>query len=180
MLPDVYRVVKSIIYICLPPPLAPLSLALSHLAPALPPPLLFCLQAVAMTDVSEVRSGSHSIGFVRTSSTHVSFESFSIISSGAPMDLQVASSATRDMLVDKLRMFVRMRKMEKLPQRADGRAMSRLAMSGLESEAVGAMVGLGLAGGGMEDVGVAGGGGKESRPLTPGKNTGATARFGIR
>lgn len=85
-----------------------------------------------MTDVAEVRSGSHSIGFVRTSSTDKGAESFSIVSSGTPMDLQVSSMATRDMLVDKLRVFVRKHKMAKLsdPTLGQGHGQQRQGQHG--------------------------------------------------
>ena len=58
-------------------------------------------------DVSEVRSGCHSMGFVRTSSTDKSLECLSIVSSAQSMDLQMPSSSARDLLVDKLRLFCR-------------------------------------------------------------------------
>lgn len=136
-----------------------------------------------MTDVAEVRSGSHSIGFVRTSSTDKGAESFSIVSSGTPMDLQVSSMATRDMLVDKLRVFVRKHKMAKLPDPTLGQGQGQgpqrqgqgqqrqgaagggdggfggLSLSSLERAAAGAiasMTSAGMAGGGAARPGGAG------------------------
>lgn len=143
-----------------------------------------------MTDVAEVRSGSHSIGFVRTSSTDKGGESFSIISSGTPMDLQVSSLATRDMLVDKLRVFVRKLKMAALPataqeQQRQGSSSSGgggqegggagglglgLGLSSLEAAAAGAIAG--LAGGGMP--------GGRARPSVGGREAGAAGGAGGR
>mmetsp|Transcript_29705 Transcript_29705/g.30112 ORF Transcript_29705/g.30112 Transcript_29705/m.30112 type:complete len:284 (+) Transcript_29705:441-1292(+) len=57
-------------------------------------------------DVSEVRPGSHSLGFVRTNSTDKLTECLSIVGSEAVIDLQLATQKARDLFVSKLRVFI--------------------------------------------------------------------------
>jgi len=81
--------------------LKPSERGLFGLGPSKPPIV------TTIADISEVRCGCHSLGFVRTGSLTKFAESFSIISSGTVMDITLASSAARDILVDKLRSLLK-------------------------------------------------------------------------
>lgn len=59
-----------------------------------------------INDISEIRPGTHSIGFVRTNSTDKQGECLSIIGTECTIDLQLANNKARDLLVQKLRVFV--------------------------------------------------------------------------
>jgi len=81
--------------------LKPSERGLFGLGPSKPPIV------TSIADISEVRCGCHSLGFVRTGSLTKFAESFSIISSGTVMDITLASTAARDILVDKLRSLLK-------------------------------------------------------------------------
>ena len=61
-----------------------------------------------MQDISELRPGCHSMGFVKTKSTSEHATTFSIVSSEWVLDIQVISEAARDLLVEKLFVFIMM------------------------------------------------------------------------
>lgn len=57
-------------------------------------------------DISEIREGCHSFGFVRTNSFELDDVGLSIISTGWVFDLQVTDKVTRDLLVNRLHKFI--------------------------------------------------------------------------
>ena len=63
--------------------------------------------SVAMSDIAEVRPGSHSYGFVLTDSTDKSSECMSIVGTECSLDLQLANSSARDLFSQRMRLFIR-------------------------------------------------------------------------
>lgn len=74
--------------------------------------------SIHVTDVAEIRPGTHSIGFVRTNSTDKQGECMSIIGTQCTIDIQLATNKSRDLLVQKLRVFVDSWKAEEKAQDA--------------------------------------------------------------
>jgi hypothetical protein len=60
-----------------------------------------------MSDIAEIRPGSHSYGFVGTDSTDKGAECMSIVGTECVLDLQLATSNARDLFAQKLRIFKR-------------------------------------------------------------------------
>ena len=59
-----------------------------------------------INDIAEIRPGTHSIGFVRSSSTDKQGECLSIIGSECTIDIQLATNKARDLLAHKLKLFI--------------------------------------------------------------------------
>ena len=59
-----------------------------------------------VSDISEIRPGSHSLGFVRTNSTEFDNETLSIVGSENVFDLQFVNSNTRDIFAQRLFQFI--------------------------------------------------------------------------
>jgi len=66
-----------------------------------PPPL-----RINVLDVSEVRPGSHSLGFVKTGSTEYDTETMSIVGSENVFDLQLINSTARDLFAERIFHFI--------------------------------------------------------------------------
>lgn len=64
------------------------------------------LQGVDLSDVVEIRPGTHSLGFVKTNSTDKFAECLSVIGTETCLDLQLATNKARDLFVTKLRLFL--------------------------------------------------------------------------
>ena len=60
-----------------------------------------------MSDIVEIRLGSHSYGFVASDSTDKGPECMSIVGTEGTLDLQLATSNARDLFSAKLRIFIR-------------------------------------------------------------------------
>lgn len=61
---------------------------------------------IEISDISEIRPGSHSLGFVKTNSTEFDKETLSIVASENVYDLQFVNSNTRDIFAQRLFQFV--------------------------------------------------------------------------
>lgn len=59
-----------------------------------------------MSDIAEIRPGSHSLGFVKTNSTQFDDECMSIVGTEAVIDLQFINKAARDIFAEHLYHFV--------------------------------------------------------------------------
>ena len=59
-----------------------------------------------INDIAEIRPGTHSVGFVRSSSTDKQGECLSIIGSECTIDIQLATNKARDLLAHKLKLFI--------------------------------------------------------------------------
>ena len=57
-------------------------------------------------DITEIRPGTHALGFIRTDSTERQAECMSIIGSENCIDIQVPTNKGRDMLLHKLVLFI--------------------------------------------------------------------------
>lgn len=57
-------------------------------------------------DITEIRPGTHSLGFIRTDSSERQAECMSLIGSENCIDFQVPTNKGRDMLLHKLVLFV--------------------------------------------------------------------------
>ena len=57
-------------------------------------------------DVTEIRPGTHSLGFIRTDSSERQAECMSLIGSENSIDIQLPTNKGRDMLLHKLVLFV--------------------------------------------------------------------------
>lgn len=64
------------------------------------------LMSLNISDISEVRPGSHSLAFVRTNSTENDGETLSVISSENVFDLQFISRKARDLFAERLHLFI--------------------------------------------------------------------------
>jgi hypothetical protein len=63
-------------------------------------------QWLHLSDIVEIRPGSHSFGFVRTESTDKWGECMSIVGTEATLDLQLATANARDLFAQKLKIFI--------------------------------------------------------------------------
>mmetsp|Transcript_26523 Transcript_26523/g.28926 ORF Transcript_26523/g.28926 Transcript_26523/m.28926 type:complete len:319 (+) Transcript_26523:304-1260(+) len=61
---------------------------------------------ILLDDVSEVRPGSHSYGFVKTNSTDLDNETFALIGTEAVFELQLINTAARDLMVERIYQFI--------------------------------------------------------------------------
>lgn len=61
---------------------------------------------IMLDDVSEIRPGSHSYGFVKTNSTDLDDETFALVGSECVFELQVINSKARDTMVERLYQFI--------------------------------------------------------------------------
>lgn len=86
------------------------------------------LVSLHISDISEIRPGTHAVGFVRTNSTDKGSECLSLIGTEGTIDLQLATNNARDLFALKIRCFMQYveqtsaRQEEELAAAAEARA----------------------------------------------------------